>query len=306
MSNLKLDIIYYQTSSDFVMEFNLSGCCRMRIFKDKIETKKEFVSALAKDVSRSKIIIIVTDLFGEESAIPTLSRAIGLNLTSPDKAAFGIENTEEILIPETAVPLVTKAGIFGGCIIESGPQSIIVVSNMRTLRHEIMKAYVHNYIFDVGQLFAYQERMGQTTVLTPVTLPTPTSENNSYDTIETAEDSVVEETESQAVSDEVEVAEKTPEENTDTNNETDFIEEQPLNTEPEQTFDIEEIVQTEEPKQKRKNKGSSITLLVIVILLLIAFGVLAYFFIYLPALGIENPILSEQGGFIYDLLKKLS
>ena len=258
MSNLKLDIIYYQTSSDFEMEFNLSGCCRMRIFKDKIETKKEFVSALAKDVSRSKIIIVVTELFGEESAIPTLSRAIGLGLTSPNKATFGIENTEEILIPETAVPLVTKAGIFGGCIIESGPQSIIIVSNMRALRHEIMKAYVHNYIFDVGQLFAYQERMGQTTVLTPVTLPTPTDTNSSSDEAETTENTVFDETESQPVSNKEEAVEEVSEEYTDIESKTNTNEEQPLDTEVEQTFNIEEIATIDEPKAKRKNKHRNI------------------------------------------------
>ena len=41
MTNLKVDIIYYKTSSDFELEFNLTGCCRMRLFKDKIEAELE-------------------------------------------------------------------------------------------------------------------------------------------------------------------------------------------------------------------------------------------------------------------------
>ena len=194
MANLKLDIIYYKTSTDFELEFNLNGCCRMRIFKDKIDTQKEFVNALARDVARSKIIIIVTDLFGENSGVPTLAKAIGLPLTVPDKNAYGIETDQEIHIPYTAVPLVTKTGIYGGCIIESGPQSIIVISGVRALRHEIMKAYVHNYIFDVAQLSAYRERMQNgenipTSVVTPLTAPTApitesTVQSNASETVD--------------------------------------------------------------------------------------------------------------------------
>ncbi len=161
MPNLKLDIIYYKTSSDFELEFNLSGCCRMRIFKDKVETPKELISALARDVSRSRIILVVTDLCGENSGFETLSKAIGLPLISPDKAEFGIKTCDPVQMPKGAVPLITKSGIYGGCIIESGPQSIIIVSSVRSLRHEIMKAYVHNYVFDVGQIVAYNERMGK-------------------------------------------------------------------------------------------------------------------------------------------------
>ena len=161
MSNLKIDIIYYKTSSDFELEFNLSGCCRMRIFKDKVDTQKGLINTLARDVARSKIIIVVTDLFGEESGVPALSKAISLPLITPNKAEYGIKTEDTVYMPDTAVPLVTKSGIYGGCIIESGPQSIIIVSSVRSLRHEIMKTYVHNYVFDVGQLMAYKERMGE-------------------------------------------------------------------------------------------------------------------------------------------------
>lgn len=161
MSNLKIDIIYYKTSSDFELEFNLSGCCRMRIFKDKVDTQKGLVNTLARDVARSKIIIVVTDLFGDESGVPALSKAISLPLITPNKAEYGIKTEDTVYMPDTAVPLVTKSGIYGGCIIESGPQSIIVVSSVRSLRHEIMKTYIHNYVFDVGQLMAYKERMGE-------------------------------------------------------------------------------------------------------------------------------------------------
>ena len=37
--NLKVDVIYYKTNSDFEMEFNLCGCCRMRLLSDKTPDK---------------------------------------------------------------------------------------------------------------------------------------------------------------------------------------------------------------------------------------------------------------------------
>ena len=160
MSNLKLDIIYYKTASDFELEFNLSGCCRMRMFKDKVDTPKGLVNTLARDVARSKIIIVVTELFGDNNGVAVISKAIKLPLVNLNKEEFGIKTTDDVYIPNTAVPLVTKSGVYGGCIIENGPQSIIIVSAARALRHEIMKTYVHNYVFDVGQYLAYQERMG--------------------------------------------------------------------------------------------------------------------------------------------------
>ena len=41
--NLRSDIIYYKSSSDFELEFNLCGCCRMRLLTDKPSNKKAFV-----------------------------------------------------------------------------------------------------------------------------------------------------------------------------------------------------------------------------------------------------------------------
>ena len=159
MTNLKLDIIYYKTSSDFELEFNLSGCCRMRIFKDKAESPKELVTALARDVARSRIILIVSDLLGEKNGVEVICSSIGYDYKSVDKSAYSILTEGEIKAPAGSLPLVTKTGQYGGFILESGKQSIIVVSSDRTLRHEVMKLYVHQYIFDINQVEAYNERL---------------------------------------------------------------------------------------------------------------------------------------------------
>ena len=270
MANLKIDIIYYKTSSDFEMEFNLSGCCRMRMFKDKVETPKGLVNTLARDVSRSKITIIVTDLFGDSSGIPTVAKAIKLPLINFDKEKYGVSTSDDILIPETAVPLVTKTGIYGGCIIENGPQSIIIVSSVRTLRHEIMKAYIHNYVFDIGQLLAYQERMGVSPSDVPITSdlshinkPVETDANENAEEISETSDT----TNTEVVSSEVQ-------NNFTIVSEENFLEEFDLSSEslPKNTT---------VKRTSKRGKGLNVALLIIVLLLLVGFGVLAYFFVYL-------------------------
>ena len=37
---MKVDVIYYKTNTDFEMEFNLCGCCRMRLLTDKAPDRK--------------------------------------------------------------------------------------------------------------------------------------------------------------------------------------------------------------------------------------------------------------------------
>ncbi len=146
LANMKVDIIYYKSNSDFEMEFNLCGCCRMRLLTDKSPDRKTMVHSLARAVSRSRIIMIVGSLFGETGAIPTVSEAIGSGLSAIDNKAYGIKSEEEIKIISGSTPLVSPNGIFGGCIIESGPQTLILISDNKTVRKEIMHTLIHPYI----------------------------------------------------------------------------------------------------------------------------------------------------------------
>ncbi len=287
MPNLKLDIIYYKTASDFELEFNLSGCCRMRTFKEKVDSPKKLVSTLAKGVDRSTVILIVTELFGENSGVDTVAKAVGLPLTAPNKAEYGIKTSDEIQMPKGAVPLVTKSGIYGGCIIESGPQSIIIVSGIRSLRHEIMKSYVHNYVFDVAQLEAYNERMGQNLQMSFT--PKPDDE---------AKDESVEPAAEEAGTEQVQTPEETEQEETVEENEeeAESTEEEEILTQQEKDFEFDIPTVKEEVYSNRRpaKRGGNIALLIIVVLLLIAFGVLAYFFVYLPLTGTESSFFTED------------
>lgn len=152
LKNIKVDIIYYLISSDFEMEFNLCGCCRMRLLTDKATDKKSFVGMLARAVSRSRVIIGCGALFGDNGLISTVASAIAKPLTAADNAAYGIKTDDKINIIKGSTPLVTPDGLFGGCIIESGPQTIILLSESKSIRKIVMKNLIHPYIEQMSML----------------------------------------------------------------------------------------------------------------------------------------------------------
>ena len=147
--NIKVDIIYYKTPTDFEMEFNLSGCCRMRLLTDKAPDRKVLVNQMVRAVSRSRIIIVSGALFGEDSILETCSKAIGKPLAEIDNKQFGIDSDENISVIKDSVPLVSKEGIFGGCIIEQGPQTLILLTENKSIRKGIMQNLIHPYIQEI-------------------------------------------------------------------------------------------------------------------------------------------------------------
>ena len=78
--NIKVDIIYYKTQTDFEMEFNLSGCCRMRLLTDKAPDRKILVNQLVRAVSRSRIILLAGDLFGKKELLLLRQRRLAESL----------------------------------------------------------------------------------------------------------------------------------------------------------------------------------------------------------------------------------
>lgn len=149
--NFKTDIIYYNTATDFELEFNLCGCCRMRLFNDKCADKKSLLLSLSRAVSRSRVIIITTPLFAEENIMQTVATAIGGKTAIINNDEYNITSENEIAIIEGGLPLVTEDGIFGGCIIESGPQSLVLLTDNKSVRKSIMKNLLHQYISEIAQ-----------------------------------------------------------------------------------------------------------------------------------------------------------
>lgn len=176
VQNLKVDIIYHLTPSDFEMEFNLCGCCRMRLLNDKTTDKKSFVKALARGVSRSRVIIACGPLFGADGIINIVATAIGNGVSICDSKTYGIKSDEEIKIINGSTPLVTDDGYFGGCIIESGPQTIILLTENKAFRKNIMQNLIHPYVEEISYIPS-----GVTAAIpTPEQLPTQPSLDEQY------------------------------------------------------------------------------------------------------------------------------
>lgn len=154
IQNIKVDIIYYRSNSDFEMEFTLCGCCHMRLLTDKAADRRSFVHSLARAVSRSRVIIACGGLFGEDGLINSVAQAIGRPLAAADNKAYGIDDENEIEIIKGSMPLVTGEGYFGGCIIESGPQTIILLTENKSIRKPIMSSLIHPYIEELSLLQA--------------------------------------------------------------------------------------------------------------------------------------------------------
>lgn len=171
--NLRSDIIYYKSSSDFELEFNLCGCCRMRLLTDKPSNKKAFVHSLARAVSRSRVILIAGAIFGEENTIQIVSQALGTTTEVVDNSAYNIASDDEIEIIKGSIPLVSSDGSFGGCIIESGPQTMILLTDNKTLRKNIMTTLIHPYISELyaAEVQANTESRGEPKTEIPVNSP---------------------------------------------------------------------------------------------------------------------------------------
>lgn len=151
IQNLRVDIIYNATPSDFEFEFNLGGCCRSRILTSNTSSESEFISSLSKAVSRSRVIFIIGKLYGENNIISLTSSAVNIDLVEPDERIYSIKN-KKALILDGSLPLICSDGTFGGCIIEKGPQSIILISDDKAVRKNVMTQLVDAYITAISNI----------------------------------------------------------------------------------------------------------------------------------------------------------
>lgn len=146
-SPIKADIVYYKSPSDFELEFNLGSSSPMRLLSAKTQNENEFLRSMRLAVSRSQIIIVIGSL-KEDMALDRVCDAIGYQKEERDLSALGCEQT--VLLPSGAIPLITSGGIFGGCVIECGPQSIIVLGDDKEMRKQLMHELVYEYISEFG------------------------------------------------------------------------------------------------------------------------------------------------------------
>jgi len=105
--------------------------------------------SLKRAVSRSNIIVTVGG-FCEKPFLPSiLATAIGSSCASVDYEALGfVKPKNPIFLPKESLPLITSKGIIGGCIIEHPKQAIIMLTEDRAVRNEILMELVYPYVVD--------------------------------------------------------------------------------------------------------------------------------------------------------------
>ncbi len=301
LENFKTDIIYYDTASDFELEFNLCGCCRMRLFNDKCNDKKSLLLSLSRAVSRSRVIIVTASLFGEFDIFKTVATAIGSQTETVDNNQYGITSDAEITVIKGSLPLVTEDGIFGGCIIESGPQSLIVLTDNQAVRKTLMKTLIHPYIKEIAS--GNDDSTTNTEIITE-------PEESQIDTHE-AEENIVDTEENTLIThgeyhndnqydfpvdDTLITEQELP--TADKDDDTDFSEEsEPLlidnvvyepDLEDDFSFESEDYYSEE---RKEKTSAFNIWMLVISIILLLGLAVLCFCIFYVPTKAGMSPAL---------------
>ncbi len=322
LQNLKIDIIYYETPSDFEFEFNLGGCCHCRVLNNSTSSPKELIGCLSKAVGRSRIIIIVGNLNQQNGLYLLISKAIGRQLTSVSADEYGIAPDSNTTIIEGSLPLVSSDGLLSGCVIESGPQSIILLPDEKSLRKDVAENLVFQYISAVSRTPETdsvispdsapeeQEAVTEEVIETIEEAPLP-SEEISNEIAEVAIDDEIEAVEEGTEKDVLtepeeatsEIKEET-ENNEAANQESEDIKEVIIPDEDDDFFDIfaepteentsNDFVYSEdttsnynnlddyETDKPSKDKSTNILIWLIIGLMFIILGVLAYMLIYTP------------------------
>lgn len=142
--DLKLEVIYFNTLTDFKLEFKICGIGNVRFLSAVVSSERAFLLALQRSVGRSRVVVTVGGLSPEENILTSLSRAIGVEMVKAQNK--DIANAEEIEIPKGSIPLFSKEGKFQGVVIEQGEQSIIMLSEDRELTHEALDSLILPYL----------------------------------------------------------------------------------------------------------------------------------------------------------------
>lgn len=153
--DVKIETIYYKSDSDVSLEFGLHGNYPVRLLSSSCNNLTTFFHSLKRAVSRSQIIIIVGGYEGDEYIPSFIARTINKPIFIPEYNKLGVICKQKYPLPEGAVPLCPESKRFAGFLIESGPQTIISLTENKKSRidtvNEIIVKYIeehHNYFLN--------------------------------------------------------------------------------------------------------------------------------------------------------------
>jgi stage II sporulation protein D len=151
--DVKIEIIYFKSKADVSLEFGLHGDYPVRMLSTSCDNLTSFYHSLKRAISRSEIILI-TGGYTSNDYIPSfLSKALSTPIYTPDYKSFNIITNDNYKLPENAVPLAGSNRIFGGFLIESGPQTIISLTEDKKTRLLITKEIIVKYITEHHAVF---------------------------------------------------------------------------------------------------------------------------------------------------------
>ena len=157
---LSLEVIYYKQKTDFKLEFALCSACSVRFLSTLTETQQDFTNALRRAFSRSRAVVLVGSFLpkGPDYLPRLLAETVGLRLEGVDTAHFGITNTNQLLLPQGGLPLVTVHGRCGGCVVEKADQSLILLTDEQGLRQELTEDLICPYLAYFAEHKAFKKR----------------------------------------------------------------------------------------------------------------------------------------------------
>ncbi len=153
--DMKLEVIYYRLNSDVKLEFGLHGDYPLRLLTDTCNDPKSFLHSLKRAVQRSAVIITVGG-FNYDCYLPSvLALSVGRGTVELDLQKNGIVNIDcPAIIPDNSYPIVMN-GTFCGCVLESGPQSIIMLTDNKRTRLDVIQKLIVPYL---TEHYNYYER----------------------------------------------------------------------------------------------------------------------------------------------------
>lgn len=141
---IRVDVIYYNTSSDWLFETELySRYYNLRLLSACISTKIDLLKSLSRAVSRSETIIIVGGWDREENIPATVAKSVGL--TCQRVGLAGSDPKDAVVLPKGAKPFA-HGGKIRCAVISRGPQAIILVDDEREGRAALAKRFIAPYL----------------------------------------------------------------------------------------------------------------------------------------------------------------
>ena len=144
--DLKLEVIYFNQSSDIKLEFGIHGEYPLRLLTASCSKPREYLQKLKRAVMRSTIIITIGG-YGGNCYLPKITGlSVGRRTVVINNEECGItEDCTEISLPSGAIPIVMN-GEFCGCVMESGAQSIIMLNENKKNVYEVLQKLIVPYI----------------------------------------------------------------------------------------------------------------------------------------------------------------